>query len=147
MTGGWSLSSSSTTFLPFAAVFKVVGPFFRLLDTPLPLFLFPRVLIMVLEFLSTDSLPFFGGLFEGDGEFFSGGPSSDRGESAENKASIRDFSCLLRRKLQRTSPTGASGVSGSQAWLGLGGELNFLIRGCGSMNVDSGGFVPLGGVL
>ena len=102
---------------------------------------------MVLELWSTDSLPFFGGLFQGGGEIFGGGPSSDRGESAENKASIRNFCCLSRRRLQRTSPAGASEVFGSQAWLGLGSELDCLIRGCGSMGADSDSFVPLGGVL
>ena len=147
MTGGWWPSSCCIISLPFTAVFEVVVAFFRLLNTPTPRFLFPGLLVRVAELRSTDSFPFFVGLLEGGGGLFTGEPTSVRGESAENKASILDFYCLSRRRLQRTSPIGASGFFSSRAWLGLGGELACSIRGCGSMGAGSGNFVSLGGVL
>ena len=147
MTGDWSLSSSRTVLLPFAEVLEVIVPFFRLLDTPLPRFLFPRLLGRVLDLWSTSSLPFFGWQMEGDGELLGEVPRSVRGESAENKASTLDFPCLSRGRLQRTSPAGALEFFGSGAWLGLGDEFDGLIGGCGSMDPAPGNFVPWSGVL
>jgi len=128
-------------------VFDVVVPFFRLLDTPLLRFLFPRLLLGALELWGTSPLAFCEGPTEGEGDLFGREPMSVRGESPENKASISGFPCSARRWLQRRSPTGALGAFGSRAWLSLGGVLDGLMRGAGFMGTAPGDFVPLGGVL
>lgn len=92
-------------------------------------------------------MPFFEGLAAGEGDLIGRESGSVRGESAENKAAISDFPRFSRSGLQRTSPTGAFGVFGSRAWLGLGGGFDGSMRGAGSMGTASGDFAALGGVL